>query len=119
MRLALACLLASASQFVLGKPTTTSQSPLTLHNNQHDAFLSSVTQQGVPAAKGLTSFIAASLSDSQRKDLMIKLWEQLDVVDVMKMTGHGWGLEEERLVQVFGEEQPRVQVNHKFEHDGC
>lgn len=52
--------------------------------------------------------VVMTLSDSQREDLMVKLLEQQDVVDVMRITGHGEGLDEERLVQVFGEDSPRV-----------
>jgi bacterial leucyl aminopeptidase len=39
---------------------------------------------------------------------MLKPLEQHDVVDIMTMTGHGDGLEEKRLVQVFGECSPRM-----------
>jgi leucyl aminopeptidase len=56
----------------------------------------------------MSNFVMTSLSDTEREDLMVKLWEQHDVVDVMKLTGHGEGLEEERLVQVFGEESARM-----------
>jgi leucyl aminopeptidase len=84
------------------------QTPLVLQDDLSGAFLSMVSSPGVSAVENLSNFIMASLTVSQREDLMLKLWEQHDVVDVMTMTGHGEGLGEERLVQVFGECSPRM-----------
>ena len=38
----------------------------------------------------------------------LKTLEEWDVVEVMKFTGHGEGLDEERTIQIFGEEHPIV-----------
>ena len=57
----------------------------------------------------LDSFVA-SLPTDDAKDLMVKLWERLDVVELMKMTGHGDGLDEMRSVQVAGEDSVRQYV---------
>lgn len=110
MKLALACLLPLAfiGQHALGNPARVGQTPLVLQDDRSDAFLSMVSSPGVSAVESLSNFIMTSLTDSQREELMLKLWEQHDVVDVMTMTGHGDGLEEKRLVQVFGECSPRM-----------
>ena len=39
---------------------------------------------------------------------LLKVLEQWDVVDVMKLTGHGEGLDEVRRIQVFGEDEIRT-----------
>ena len=103
MKSALACLLplALVSQHTLGNPTRVGQTLLVL---QDDLSAS----PGVSAVENMSNFIMASLTDSQREDLLLRLLEQHDVVDVMMMTGHGEGLEEERRVQVFGECSPRM-----------
>ncbi|KAL1744154.1 Zn-dependent exopeptidase [Schizophyllum fasciatum] len=48
-----------------------------------------------------------SMSAAQREQLMLELWKGFDVVEIMHLTGHGDGLDEERLVHVFGEDEPR------------
>ncbi|KAH7106739.1 Zn-dependent exopeptidase [Auriculariales sp. MPI-PUGE-AT-0066] len=48
-----------------------------------------------------------SMTAAQRESLMLDLWSEMDVVDLMHLTGHGDGLDEKRLVDVFGESAPR------------
>lgn len=105
MELTLPCLLALvyACQYVSANPMEPSQAPLAQYNDQHRPSVTFTAEE-------LSNFMMTSLSDSQREDVMVQLWEQQDVVDVMKFTGHGEGLEEERLVQVFGEKAARMQV---------
>jgi leucyl aminopeptidase len=103
-------LLACISQQTLGNPARVGQTPLIVQDDQYDAFLYKVSSPSVSVVDSLSDFIMTSLTNSQREDLILKLWQQHDVVDVMKMTGHGDGLEEDRLVQVFGECSPRMYV---------
>ena len=112
MELTLPCLLALvyACQYVSANPMEPSQALLAQYNDQHRPPVAFEISQGVSTAEGLSNFMMTSLSDSQREDLIVQLWEQQDVVDVMKITGHGEGLEEKRLVQVFGEKAARMQV---------
>jgi leucyl aminopeptidase len=84
------------------------QAPLIKHDDDYGALLSLETSERAFMASCMSNFVMTSLSDTEREDLMVKLWEQHDVVDVMKLTGYGEGLEEERLVQVFGEESARM-----------
>lgn len=97
---------ASITREVSGKSIP--QAPLGLQVHQYEAFLSMLVAPGQSTTEGLSDFLMSTLSDSQREDLMLKLWEQHDVVDVMKMTGNGEGLDDERLVHVFGEDSPRM-----------
>ena len=43
-------------------------------------------------------------------DGLLELLSQVDVVQVMKLTGHGEGLDEQRVIQVFGEDEFRTYV---------
>ena len=36
---------------------------------------------------------------------LLESLSQMDVVQVMKLTGHGEGLDEQRIIQVFGEDE--------------
>lgn len=97
--------LLAASGSSLANPT---QHFLVQDTNKYGILLSVLDSPDISKAEGLSRFIMDSFSASQREDLIVKLWEQQDVVDVMRMTGHGDGLDEERVVQVFGEESSRM-----------
>lgn len=105
MRSNFACILSliSLGQLVLGN-VLESQAPLGLAaQDDRSSLLSLLSSPGVSAVDGLSDFIMNSLSADQREDLMVKLWEQHDVVEVMKMTGHGEGLDERKIIDVFGQ----------------
>lgn len=57
---------------------------------------------------GATWSNIVSNSQIASEDVLIRMLEQWDVVEVMKLTGHGEGLDEERTIQVFGEDETRV-----------
>ncbi|KAH7105994.1 Zn-dependent exopeptidase [Auriculariales sp. MPI-PUGE-AT-0066] len=48
-----------------------------------------------------------SLSAQEQEALLQELYANMDVVDLMHMTGHGAGLDDERLVHMFGEDEAR------------
>ncbi|KZV80603.1 Zn-dependent exopeptidase [Exidia glandulosa HHB12029] len=48
------------------------------------------------------------MSPTQREALMLDIWRSMDIVDLMRVTGHDDGLDDERLVHVFGEDAPRL-----------
>jgi len=48
-----------------------------------------------------------SMNAAQKEALMFELFREMDVVDAMHLTGHGAGLDEKVLVQVFDEDAPR------------
>lgn len=79
------------------------KTPLFLQSDHHESPLSLLTPPGVSVVDGVSDFIMTSLSASQREELILKLLEQQDVVEVMQMTGHGTGLDEERVIDVFGQ----------------
>lgn len=103
-------LTASVLSLALASKTRSSQTSLgkQVLVDQHNDFLSMINIPGQSLTESLSDFIMTSFSDGQREELMVKLWEQHDVVEIMRMTGNGDGLDEERLVQVLGEEEPRV-----------
>ncbi|KZP19025.1 Zn-dependent exopeptidase [Athelia psychrophila] len=68
------------------------------------SFLSLLDSAGGPATETLSTLIVNSFTTQQREELMLKLLEQHDVVDVMHMTGHGEGLDEQRLIEIFGQD---------------
>jgi hypothetical protein len=43
---------------------------------------------------------------------LLQILEQWDVVEVMKFTGHGEGLDEKRMIQLFGEDEVRMLVHY-------
>ncbi|EJD54524.1 Zn-dependent exopeptidase [Auricularia subglabra TFB-10046 SS5] len=64
--------------------------------------------QGQQPLTGASGINVNMLSAQQREAFMLELWGSMDVVDLMKMTGHGAGLDDERMVHVFGEDEPRT-----------
>lgn len=103
----------SAALALAASPQNAFQTPLTTHSSNPESII--LNSLNVESLRSLSSDnfeeaangIASSLSAGQRESLLLKLWEAHDVVDVMRMTGHGEGLDEIRLVQVFGEDAPR------------
>ena len=100
--IALASSRAVAQQTYLG-PTVDSV-------DSSQSFLSMLESAGGPAAETLSTLIANSFTAQQREELMLKLFEQQDVVDVMRMTGHGDGLDELRIISIFGQDGLRMCV---------
>jgi hypothetical protein len=45
---------------------------------------------------------------------LLGLLEQWDVVEVMKLTGHGEGLDEIRKIQLFGEDKITMSVSYFY-----
>lgn len=85
-----------AQQTYLG-PTVGSMDPSA-------SFLSALESAGGPATETLSTLIANSFTAQQREELMLKLLEQQDVVDVMHLTGNGDGLDELRTISIFGQD---------------
>lgn len=48
-----------------------------------------------------------AMSAAQRETLMLDIWASMDVVDLMRITGNDYGLDEQRLVHIFDEDEPR------------
>lgn len=78
-----------------------SQKSFDLQTSVDDALNSKIVDD-------LLATISSSLSDNERDSFLVKYLEEQDVVDVMRMTGHGHGLDDVRLVEVFGEDAPRL-----------
>lgn len=95
--LALASSRVAAQQTYLGSPITVDGSA---------SFLSILESAGGPTTETLSTLIVNSFTAQQREELLLKLLEQSDVVDIMHMTGHGDGLDEERMIQLFGQDNP-------------
>ena len=53
-------------------------------------------------------FPALRMAGLPAEKAMLQLFESMDVVDLMRLTGHGEGLDDKRLVHVFGEAAPRM-----------
>lgn len=100
--LALAALRVTAYQVPLSIPEPA------LDNTQYATFTSMLDASGTSATDTLSTLIMSKFSAQEREELMLNLLKQHDVVDVMRMTGHGDGLEEVRLLQVDGENKPRL-----------
>ncbi|KAF7968213.1 hypothetical protein HWV62_31647 [Athelia sp. TMB] len=105
MRATFACLLSLLS---LGlsriAPARGQQAPLGDHTQAaHPLSLLTDASPGVSAIDALADFIATSFSPAQREEVLLSLLGQHDVVDAMRMTGHGAGLDAPRVVDVFGE----------------
>ncbi|KZP14543.1 Zn-dependent exopeptidase [Athelia psychrophila] len=103
MRTNFACILSTLSLACLLSLILAQEVPLALQSDHTASPLSLLTPPGVSAVDGVSNFIMNSMSPSQREEIMLKLWEQQDVVEVMKMTGHGAGLDEQRILDVFGQ----------------
>lgn len=102
----MALAVAAAAQNAVGKPVSNQQTPLGAQMDSYD-FASALKGPGASAAESLADFAISSLSQAQQEELVVKLWEELDVVDAMKMAGHGEGLDDMVIIQVFGEDKPR------------
>ena len=71
------------------------------------AAAAAYSQQPLGVGYDVTAQDVSAMTAAQREQLMLELWKGFDVVEIMHLTGHGDGLDEERLVHVFGEDEPR------------
>ncbi|KAL1686675.1 Zn-dependent exopeptidase [Schizophyllum commune] len=71
------------------------------------AAAAAYSQQPLGVGYDVTAQSVSAMTAAQREQLMLELWKGFDVVEIMHLTGHGDGLDEQRLVHVFGEDEPR------------
>lgn len=93
---------------VTGNQVALSLSTSAAVENDFDALSTMLKSGGASTPDILSNLIMNSFSAQARKELMMKLLEQSDVVDVMRMMGHGEGLDAIRLLEVDGEMEPRL-----------
>ncbi|KAF7982506.1 hypothetical protein HWV62_28104 [Athelia sp. TMB] len=114
MRATFACLLSIASLSCIA-PAFGQQAPLSDHSDIQGAL---ALLPGADPVDALANFITASFSPAQREEVLLALLGQHDVVDAMRMTGHGAGLEEVRTIDVFGQEMRIARLTRSSASEG-
>lgn len=97
-----------ASLRVTANQVTISLSTSAAVGSDYDELSIMLKSGGTSAPDILSTLIMNSFSAQAREELMLKLLEQSDVVDVMRMIGNGEGLDAIRLVEVDGDMEPRL-----------